>query len=400
MSRLSDCVLQQTVPAGGLDDGGESLEERPAQMGRLSSPEVSDPPLVPLALSVVTNHVMEEITEKLKKIKEGRDTSTTVTQHLGLCLRTAARKARPEIFHQLLHMEGLDVNDVDVKGISAMMYACQSGCEEIVKVMLQNNMFDPSLKDNNGNGLLHYAIKNHHLHIVELLLADQRVAQVISGRNNSGISPLILACTDGFLEIAQKLLSFPSVEVNSADDNGDSPLLHAVNGGFDEVVAYLLDNPGIQVDQANDNGDTALMCAANKGSINIVKNLLKRKDIKVNSSNTDGYTSLVCAADKGFVNIVKLLLSHKDIDINFKDSGGDSALDWAVDKGSPAHLSSSSTTGVVHSLHYHHHYWPAASRNHRGQIPGKRVEGNGSSSEDFGSNPGGSENLPGETGEI
>ena len=129
------------------DDGGESLEERPAQVARLSSPGGSEPPLVPLALSVNstsnTNHVMEEITEKLKKIKEGRDTSTTVTQHLGLCLRTAARKARPEIFHQLLHMEGLDVNDVDVKGISAMMYACQSGCEEIVKVMLQNNMFDP-----------------------------------------------------------------------------------------------------------------------------------------------------------------------------------------------------------------------------------------------------------------
>ena len=68
--------------------------------------------------------------------------------------------------------------------------------------------------------------------------------------------------------------------------------------------------------------------------------------------------------------------------------------------GSPAHLSSSSTTGVVHRLHYHHHYWPAASRNHRGQIPGKRVDGNGSSSEDFGSNPVGSENLPGESGEI
>ena len=269
-------------------------------------------------LGATTNKVMEEIKEKVKRIKEGRDTSTTVTQHLGLCLRTAARKARPDIFHRLLHMEGLDVNEVDVKGISAMMYACQSGCEELVKAMLKNNMFEPSLKDKNGNGLLHYAVKNHHLNIVELLLADQRVAQVLSSRNNSGISPLILACADGFLDIAQKLLSFPSVEVNSADDNGASPLLHAVNRGFEEVVACLLEDPNIKVNQANENGDTPLMCAANEGSINIVEKLLKRKDINVNSSNIDGYTSLMCAADKGFEKIVKLLLSHRDININLK----------------------------------------------------------------------------------
>ena len=56
-----------------------------------------------------TNRVMEEIAEKLKEIKDGKDTSTTVTQFLGRCLRTAAKKAQSDIFHRLLLMEGLEV---------------------------------------------------------------------------------------------------------------------------------------------------------------------------------------------------------------------------------------------------------------------------------------------------
>ena len=304
------------------DEDGESLE-RPAKVARSSSAGES---------SSYTNQLMDEILHKLEEIKAGRDISTTVTQHLGRCLRAAARKANPDIFHWLLHMDGLDVNDVDVRGISAMMFACYSGCEELLEFMLEDHKFDPSLQDKIGNGLLHYAVKNNHLHIVDLLLADQRIASIINGRTISGISPLILACCDGRLEIAQKLLSFPGVDVNSPDDNGDSPLLHAVTGGFEELVSELLENPQIKVNKSNDNGDSPLMVAANEGHSDIVARLLKQADIDVNSSNTDGYSSLMCASDKGCERIVELLLAHPGIDINHKDTGGDSALVWAVDK--------------------------------------------------------------------
>ena len=114
------------------EDDEERLGERPVQVARLSSSSWSEPPLVPLATSDKVLQVMDEIRNKLERIREGRDTSTTVTQYLGLCLRTAARKARPDIFHRLLHMEGLDVNDVDMNGTTAMMLACQSGCEDFM----------------------------------------------------------------------------------------------------------------------------------------------------------------------------------------------------------------------------------------------------------------------------
>ena len=295
------------------DDGGESLEERPAQVVRLASPL----PLVPLSYSTPnTNHVMEDIKQMLKKIKDGRDSSTTVTQYLGLCLRSSVRSGRVDIFRRLLPMEGLDANDVDVEGITAMMYACQSGSEEIVKIMLENHKFDPTLRDQNDNGLLNYAVKNQNLHIVNLLLTDRRVRSSINKGNNTGSTPLLLACEYGDLEIAEKLLNFRSVDVNSADNIGASPLLRAVIGGFTELVSKLLENPKIEVNKPNANGDTPLLHAANKGFRNIVASLLKHRDIDVNSSNIKGYTSLMCASDKGFEGIVKLLLSHPDIEIN------------------------------------------------------------------------------------
>merc|ERR1719436_2200296 len=154
-----------------------------------------------------------------------------------------------------------------------MMYACQSGCEELVRFMLESTKFNPELRDTNGNGLLYFAVKNKHLKIVELLLADSRVRGSLNTRNISGTSPLILACTDGTIQIAQKLLSFPSIDVNVADDNGDSPLLHAVIGGHEELVFKLLKDKKIMINKPNENGDTPLMCAVNEGFVNIVEKL-------------------------------------------------------------------------------------------------------------------------------
>ena len=254
------------------DDGEEtdcSLQERPAQMARMSSPGGSDPPLIPLALSANTSHVMEEIAQRLDQIKEGKDPSTTVPHYLGLCLRAAAKKARTDLFHRLLHLEGLEVNDVDLKGTTAMMLACQAGCEELVKLMLGDKKFNPSLRDKKGNGLINYAMKDkNNLGIVRLLLTDERI------------------------------------DVNMSDENGDSLLLLASGAGSVEFVSSLLESPKIKVNKRNDNGDSPLMCAANEGNSVIVDLLLKRKEIDVNSANTDRVTSLMCAADKGFVRIV------------------------------------------------------------------------------------------------
>ena len=220
-------------------------------------------------------------------------------------------------FHRLLCMERLDVN-VDLKELSAMMFAYKSGCEELTKIMLENNKFDPSLRDKNGNGLLHFAVQNNNLHIVDLLLTELRITSIINDRNNSGTTPLTLACTNGFFEIARKLLKFQSVDVNSSDDNGDSPLLHAVFGEYEEIVWKLLEHPQIKVNKPNEHGDNPLIVAANYGCSDIVARLLKHEDIDVNSSNIDGYSSLMCASDNGFQRIVELLLAHPDIDINHK----------------------------------------------------------------------------------
>ena len=308
-----NCIEGNTKPLFTIVSGSKKKKKRKKAK---KSDQIHLAGQTPVPLDSYANQVMEDIKRMLKQFKDGRDGSTFVKQYLGHCLRSVVRSGRVDIFRRLLPMEGLDANDVDVEGITAMMYACQSGSEEIVKIMLENHKFDPTLRDQNDNGLLNYAVKNQNLHIVNLLLTDRRVRSSINKGNNTGSTPLLLACEYGDLEIAEKLLNFRSVDVNSADNIGASPLLRAVMGGFTELVSKLLENPKIEVNKPNANGDTPLLHAANKGFRNIVASLLKHRDIDVNSSNIKGYTSLMCASDKGFEGIVKLLLSHPDIEIN------------------------------------------------------------------------------------
>ena len=317
-----------------------SEEDETRKVGRLSSPDPSPhSPLIPVARGVPANpaldHVMEEINRRLKIIREGNDDDPTQTPstYLGHCLRLVAKKNKMEFFHLLSQYEDLDVNQTDYKGSTALMVACQSGSEDIVRLMLANPKYDTHLGDRSGNSCLHYAIKNNKSSVVDLLLADPRISASASDiGNDNGTTPLMMACMDGFAEIAEKLLSGGNVDINCADKRGDTPLLHATVGGASALVSRLLEVPDIKINQANKNGDTALMCAANDGHTEIVARLLQCGELKVNSSNVDKYTSLMCACDKGNKDVVQLLINHPDIDINLKDEGGDTALVWALDK--------------------------------------------------------------------
>ena len=319
-----------------------SEEEETRKVARLSTPS-PDPsphsPLIPVARGVPANpaldHVMEEINRRLKNIREGNDDDPTQTPstYLGHCLRLVAKKNKMKFFQLLSQYEDLDVNQTDYKGSTALMVACQSGSDDIVRLMLANPSYETNLGDRSGNSCLHYAIKNNKSSVVDLLLADPRIsARASDNGNENGTTPLMMACMDGFVEIAEKLLLCSNVDINCADKRGDTPLLHATVGGFSALVSRLLEVPDIKINQANKNGDTALMCAANDGHTEIVARLLQCRDLKVNSSNVDMYTSLMCACDKGNMDVVQLLINHPDIDINLKDEGGDTALVWALDK--------------------------------------------------------------------
>ena len=63
---------------------------------------------------------------------------------------------------------GADINEKDIKGMTALMYASISGNENLVQLLLTKNA-DINIEDNNGMTALMYATKNNHIKIINLL---------------------------------------------------------------------------------------------------------------------------------------------------------------------------------------------------------------------------------------
>ena len=183
----------------------------------------------------------------------------------------------------------------------------------------------------------------------------------INAKNKDGETALMLASSEGHLEIV-KLLIEKGADVNVKNEDGKTALTLASRYGHLEVVKYLVEN-GADVNSKENDGDTALYYAkteeikevlrkaeeksANSGKdtlnskqlVNAVLDgnfekvqLLLKKGVDINSKDEDGDTALMIASSEGHLEIVKLLLLRKGADVNIKNNDGKTALDLAKTK--------------------------------------------------------------------
>jgi ankyrin repeat protein len=68
----------------------------------------------------------------------------------------------------LIINSGSDINEKDIKGMTALMHASILGNENLVQLLLNKNA-DINIEDNNGMTALMYATKNNHIKIINLL---------------------------------------------------------------------------------------------------------------------------------------------------------------------------------------------------------------------------------------
>ena len=273
--------------------------------------------------------------EESNRAGEGQVPSKSqVQRYLGSCLRTATKRNLFDIIKKLIEKEKVDPNDKDTNGTTSIMIAAMMGNVAVLEFFL--GISDLSIVDKNQLTVLHHAAKKNDERTIKILLS----AKVdINAQNKRGMTPLMIACTEGCDAVVKVLLGCPSLDVNIADNSEDTALLNACSKGNVAIVSMLLDHKDIKVNKANSNKDTALMIASNESHPEVVKLLLSRDDIDVNAQNADKYTALMCGCDKGNVEIVRSLLNHEDIDINLEDSNQETALIWACDKDQPKVIS-------------------------------------------------------------
>ena len=151
--------------------------------------------------------------------------------------------------------------------------------------------------------------------------------EIVKDENENKI---LIASSDGNIELVTKLLSTCMLDINKAHDGGEdyhfyddyearTPLFEAARNGHTDVVRLLLKR-GAKPNIAHDFGDTPLLMAAEDGHTEVVK-LLLDGGADPNMADEDKDYPLHRAAREGYKEIVQMLLDQ-GADPNLTNEGG------------------------------------------------------------------------------
>ena len=149
---------------------------------------------------------------------------------------------------------------------------------------------------------LHLAAHTGDMKSAHRLISSRKVS-VNQATTAEGITPLFIACQNGFVEVARLLLD-KGGEINAATTGGATPLLVACHHGHTEVAQLLLDK-GAAIDAAVNKGPTPLLLACQGGFVELVR-LLLDKGGEINTAMKA--TPLLVACLKGKGAVLRLLL--------------------------------------------------------------------------------------------
>jgi ankyrin repeat protein len=152
---------------------------------------------------------------------------------------------------------------------------------------------------------------------------------LVFSKNSEGFTALHYAASDGYMEIADLLLT-KNADVNAKTGKGETPLHYAASHGYRDIVELLLSNKA-DMNVRDGIGCTPLYYAATNGRIEEVRILLAAK-ADVNARTVRAYTALSGAASHGREDIVRLLIDN-GANVNAADFDGGTPVYWARIRG-------------------------------------------------------------------
>ncbi len=239
---------------------------------------------------------------------------------------------------KILNKDGVDLNGKNEDNGNCLLHeAVKKDLIEIAKILI-NKGLDVNIKNHEGITPLHAAVESGNFEMVELLLdkgADPNtkdkydctplyravygkkllvIKKLVEGGadmnilGESGLSPLCYSIKNSCDDIAEFLIE-SGADVNLRNNDGFTPLHYAVGRGDDKMIELLMEN-GAEINMKGGKyGKTPLHCAVESGNAKIVKLLLK-KGANMFSQDNDGYTPIQCSAKKGDSEITKIFLDH------------------------------------------------------------------------------------------
>ena len=198
-------------------------------------------------------------------------------------------------------------------------------------------------QDSEGNTILHRAIKNGELKLVEFLLQYSNQWNVNLGDRDGKVTPFILATKYQRIEIIKLFLSqlpIKGIDFNAKDVFGNTAFHHACKVGSLEVVEIFLNSPRIDYNALNNAEESGIISSFYNVKLNGTNNyevmelLLEKsleKSIDVNAKDMHGNTAFLRAVRYGLLEAVELFVKYASniVDINESNKAGQTALDIA-----------------------------------------------------------------------
>lgn len=206
---------------------------------------------------------------------------------------------------------GMNPNEKNEDGETALTFALQKGDEKTIKVLLEKA--DLNMKDDKGNAPLHLAITKDGLETVFEEMLEKGADVNVGGRikQTENQTPLYAAVVKQREDLVQKLTE-KGADPNLADSEGALPLSESVLGAADLSITKMLLDKGANVNAQEKNGATALIYLATNSQTTSknrteLARLLLDKGADKNIKDNKGKTAAVWAKEIGNTDVIELL---------------------------------------------------------------------------------------------
>ena len=211
---------------------------------------------------------------------------------------------------------GADVNTTGNNNVTALMMACWKGNVDAIHALL-NAGADPNITDIKGATCILYAVDGDCSK--ETIQAIISRGADVNATDNSKLTPLIIACQKGYVDVVNVLLN-AGADCNIADGQYGKTCIHTaiIRGCCKELLENLIDH-GADVNATDKDSQTALMTACWKGNVEAI-NVLLNAEANPNITDNNGATWIhyAVAGDYSKATLLKIIEHGANVDVTRK----------------------------------------------------------------------------------